>query len=104
MLLESERLPENLYKSKRMVSELGLAYEKIDACPNRCMLYYKENSDKNVCLVCKEPRFKPKTTTQHKDVPYSVLRYFPIIPRLQPLYVCQYLKIYAMTCRWSTPT
>ena len=54
MLLESERLPENLYKSKRMVSELGLGYEKIDACPNHCMLYYKENSDKNVCLACKE--------------------------------------------------
>ena len=87
MLPESERLPENLYRSKRMVSELGLGYEKIDACPNHCMLYYKENSDKNVCLVCKESRFKPKTTTKNKDVPYLVLRYFPIIPRLQRLFM-----------------
>jgi len=75
-------VPENLYRSKKMVNELGLGYEKIDACPNHCMLYYKENSDKNVYSVCKEPRFKPKTSTNKKDVPCSILRYFPLVPRL----------------------
>jgi len=45
MLPESERLPENLYSSKKMVNELGLGYEKINAYPNHCMLYYKENSE-----------------------------------------------------------
>jgi len=38
------------------------------AWPNHCMVYYKEN--KNVCLLCKEPRFKPMTK-KRKD--YALL-------------------------------
>lgn len=55
MLSESKRLLENVYRSKRMVNELGLGYEKIDTCPNHCMLYYKENIDNNIYLVCESP-------------------------------------------------
>jgi len=92
MLPETEKLPENFYRSKKMVNELGLGYEKIDACPNHCMLYDRENKDPKVCsacLVCRHPRFKPKAgcSVKEKDVPFSVLRYFPIIPRLQRLYM-----------------
>ncbi|XP_027933729.1 uncharacterized protein LOC114189213 [Vigna unguiculata] len=97
MLPESERLPENLCRSKKMVSELGLGYEKIDACPNHCMLYYKENSDKKVCSICKEPRFKMKTSTNKKDVPCSILRYFPLVPRLQRLHMSKNTSKYM---RW----
>ncbi|XP_057739900.1 uncharacterized protein LOC130957009 [Arachis stenosperma] len=102
MLPESEKLPEDFYRSKTMIQELGLGYEKIDACPNHCMLYYRETSDKIsyvACTTCGHPRFKPKggdTANSNRDVPYSILRYFPITPRLQRLFMskttAQYMK------------
>ncbi|KAK3039560.1 hypothetical protein RJ639_027704 [Escallonia herrerae] len=33
------------------IKSLGLGYEKIDACPNDCMLYWKENATKMECDV-----------------------------------------------------
>ncbi|XP_072081023.1 uncharacterized protein [Arachis hypogaea] len=102
MLPESEKLPEDFYRSKTMIQELGLGYEKIDICPNHCMLYYKETSDKTsyvACTMCGHPRFKPKagdTSNSSRDVPYSILRYFPITARLQHLFMskttAQYMK------------
>ena len=38
-------VPENWYKAKKIVKELGLSYEKIDACKNDCVLFWKENED-----------------------------------------------------------
>ncbi|RDX90090.1 hypothetical protein CR513_28082, partial [Mucuna pruriens] len=78
--------------SKKMVNDLGLGYEKIDACLNHSMLYDKENKDPKVCsicLVCKHPQFKPKVwhSSKEKDVSCSMLQYFPIIPRLTPIHV-----------------
>ncbi|KAK2455713.1 hypothetical protein QL285_003139 [Trifolium repens] len=77
MLPETEKLQENFYRSKKMVKDLGLGYEKIDACPNHCMLYERENKDPKVCsacLVCNHPRFKPKVgcSMKGKDVPFSM--------------------------------
>jgi hypothetical protein len=102
MLPESEKLAENFYRSKKMLAELVLRYEKIDSCPNHCMLYDRENKDPNVCsacLVCGHPRFKPKVgcSAKGKNVPFSMLRYFPIIPRLQRLYMS---KSTAQYMRW----
>jgi hypothetical protein len=48
MLPDSKRLPNNFYRSKRMVRELGLEYQKIDAYPNYCQLYYKEYNEKKI--------------------------------------------------------
>lgn len=42
MLLEGEKLPKNFYRTKKMMRELGLGYQKIHACQNNCMLFYKE--------------------------------------------------------------
>ena len=39
-------MPSNFYITKRMVSKLGLGYQKIDCYINGCMLYYKDNVDK----------------------------------------------------------
>jgi len=36
-------LKENFYAAKSMMKPLGLGYQKIDICPNFCMLYYLEN-------------------------------------------------------------
>ncbi|XP_060969762.1 uncharacterized protein LOC133036989 [Cannabis sativa] len=55
---------------------LGLNYEKIDACKNDCMLYRKEHVNDTECQVCSTPRSEAK-----------VLRHFPLIPRLQRLFM-----------------
>ena len=35
-----EKLPKSYYESEKLMKELGLGYEKYDACPNDCTLYW----------------------------------------------------------------
>ncbi|XP_078158220.1 uncharacterized protein LOC144553916 [Carex rostrata] len=91
-----EQMPENFYQAKRLVDELGMDHEKIDVCPNFCMLYYKANKDKTECDVCHESRYKP-IGSSGKLVPQKQLRYLPITPRLQKLYMT---KTGAKNMRW----
>eukprot|EP00268_Persea_americana_P019667 TRINITY_DN2010_c0_g2_i4.p1 TRINITY_DN2010_c0_g2~~TRINITY_DN2010_c0_g2_i4.p1 ORF type:complete len:465 (-),score=57.82 TRINITY_DN2010_c0_g2_i4:857-2251(-) len=53
-----EMLPKNHYESKKILRDLGLHYIKIDACPNDCMLYWKEYENTNECTICGESRWK----------------------------------------------
>ncbi|GJX52841.1 GRAS protein [Tanacetum coccineum] len=61
----------------------------IHACPNDCMLYWKEDAKKKKCDICGHARFKKgrKGRGKHKEVPYKVLRYLPLTPRLQRLFM-----------------
>ncbi|XP_071714684.1 uncharacterized protein [Rutidosis leptorrhynchoides] len=92
----------SLYELRKVIRDLGLGYEKIYACPNDCMLYWKENKDKIKCDVCHTSRYKQinndsdgESTTQAdndgdyegKKVGAKVLRYFPLIPHLQRLFM-----------------
>lgn len=43
--------PSSYYQSKKMIKDLGLGYEKIDACPNNCILYWGENSKKDKWFI-----------------------------------------------------
>ena len=43
LLSKDEKLVESFYASKKMMKGLGMGYEKIDACHNGCMLFYKED-------------------------------------------------------------
>ncbi|CAN6718990.1 unnamed protein product [Malus baccata var. baccata] len=52
MLPEGDCLPESCYKAKKLINDLGLTYVKIDACPNDCMIYWKDTLDLTVCSVC----------------------------------------------------
>ena len=80
-----EKLPISHYGAKKIVSDLGLNYEKIDACKNDCMLYYKEHSNADKCSVCQISRWKLNSKGGKRDVEkvsWKVLRYFPLKPRL----------------------
>ncbi|XP_042432996.1 uncharacterized protein LOC122019608 [Zingiber officinale] len=90
MLPESDNLPPNLYKTKKQLSNLGLGYKKIDACVNNYILYYKEYKDYKECPICFHPRYKPRKPRVRKEVPFHVLRYLPLIPRLKRLYASAY--------------
>jgi len=94
-LPSGETLPESFYGAKKMIQNLGLRYEKIHACENDCMLFWKTNAKAESCLVCGESRWKSvegQTTDgaiqgkNENKVPRKVLRYFPLKPRLQRLF------------------
>jgi hypothetical protein len=50
-LPEKNILPPSFHASKKLLSGLGMNYQKIDACLNDCMLYYKDNQKINVKFV-----------------------------------------------------
>ncbi|XP_038982911.1 uncharacterized protein LOC120110936 [Phoenix dactylifera] len=90
MLPESEKLPLDFYQSKKMLRKLGLEYKSIDVCENNCMLFYKETENLIECTICGHPRYKLRRNDgggRRKDVPYRRLRYLPITPRLQRLFM-----------------
>ncbi|KAL0373082.1 UNVERIFIED_CONTAM: hypothetical protein Scaly_0989800 [Sesamum calycinum] len=43
---------------KKLVKDLGLPVEKIQACKNSCMLYWKD-VDLEYCKFCGDARYKP---------------------------------------------
>ncbi|XP_062075803.1 uncharacterized protein LOC133779922 [Humulus lupulus] len=75
-LPKGEALPNSFYETKKLINALGLDYEKIDACPKDCILYRKEHANDTECEVCSTPRTEAK-----------VLHHFPLIPRLQRLFM-----------------
>ncbi|KAG8379756.1 hypothetical protein BUALT_Bualt07G0122500 [Buddleja alternifolia] len=90
MLPKGHKLPDSFYSSKKVVALLGLGVEKIDACENDCMLYWKNEKELQQCKICHHPRFKPKKRGKkkgHKDISFKQLNYLPLIPRLQRLYM-----------------
>ena len=57
LLPSSAKLPKDCYEAKKIIRDLGLSYEKIDACPNDCMLLWKENSNLEACSNCNLSRW-----------------------------------------------
>jgi hypothetical protein len=51
------------------------------------MLYYLENIEMTECMTCGHSRYKPRTVRGKTLVAYKNLRYFPITPRLQRLFM-----------------
>lgn len=94
ILPQGETLPSNYYRTKKIVKAFELKCEKIDACPNDCMLYWKQNSSLDACLNCGTPRYTTdngnNANSKQKRIAQKVLRYFPITPRLQRLYMSRY--------------
>jgi hypothetical protein len=87
--------------SKEMMYVLDLKYEKIDVCPNNCILFWKEHANEKKCLECGQSRFievvieySEKVTT---EVTQKQLCYFPIIPSLKRLFIS---KRTARHMRW----
>ncbi|XP_055961889.1 uncharacterized protein LOC130015557 [Mercurialis annua] len=87
-------LPESYYEAKKIIADLGLSYEKIDVCENDCMLYWKEEQESDICKICGESRWKEdkrngevKVRKNGKRLPKKILRYFPLKPRLQRLFM-----------------
>uniref|UniRef100_A0A2N9GAQ5 Transposase-associated domain-containing protein n=1 Tax=Fagus sylvatica TaxID=28930 RepID=A0A2N9GAQ5_FAGSY len=85
-LPDGESLPRSYYEAKRFRKDLGFSYELIHACENDCVLFWKEYADEEECPKCKTSRWTYVAGTGTK-IPRKVLRYFPIKPRLQRLFM-----------------
>ncbi|XP_028087367.1 uncharacterized protein LOC114288080 [Camellia sinensis] len=86
LLTKDNLVPKSTYEAKKILRELGLSYELIDACVNDCVLFWKGNATLDKCPNCKASRYK----TNHgrgKKISHKVLRYFPLTPRLKRLYM-----------------
>ena len=90
---ESE-IPPSFYEANKTISKIGLDYQKIDACPNECMLYWGDDADREVCRTCNTSRYVTDDDEEEDIInepqpkrPAKVLRYFPLKPRLRRLFM-----------------
>ncbi|XP_012837541.1 PREDICTED: uncharacterized protein LOC105958084 [Erythranthe guttata] len=92
----TESLPKSYYEVQKIIGALGLTSTKIDACPNDCILYWKEHEKSTSCHICNISRYKQGeinevaddvSSVKHKKIPAKVLRYFPLKPRLQRIFM-----------------
>ena len=51
------KLPKNCYEAKKITNKLGLGYKNIHACPNDCMLFWKEKALDESCSECGASRW-----------------------------------------------
>ena len=58
MLSEGTHVPRLWYEAKKSITELRLGHQKIDACKNDCVLFWKEHEGREKCPICETPRFK----------------------------------------------
>jgi hypothetical protein len=66
-----ETLLGNTYEVKKFLSDMGSEYEKIPACRNDCMLFWKGNKDLDSCIVCGESKWKADTYLDEDGEPIS---------------------------------
>ncbi|CAL2228637.1 unnamed protein product [Prunus armeniaca] len=61
------------------------------------MLFYKEHESLDTCPICNESRFKMTSQNRTTKIPQKVMRYLPLKPRLQRLYMSTHT---ATDMRW----
>ena len=85
---DGDTLPSSYYEVKKILRDLGLGYECIHACKNDYALFWKENQNLEACPTCGTSRWKVNDGIG-KKIPQKILRYFPLKPRLQRLFMSQ---------------
>ncbi|CAH9136296.1 unnamed protein product, partial [Cuscuta epithymum] len=94
-LPEGNTLPDSYYDAQKIIKTLSLEPKRIDACPNDCMLFWKEHANADECVHCNSCRWKKKEQSDAsgtlnsmvRKIPCKTMRYFPLIPRLQRIYM-----------------
>jgi hypothetical protein len=88
MLPEKNELPDSTYRAKKLLCPLSMSVEKINACPNDCILYRGVYQDLDKCPTCNASRYNKKDddSDDRKRPAAKVFWYLPIIPRFQRLF------------------
>lgn len=103
-----KNFPASFYEAKKYTKALGLDYVKIDACINHCILFRDEYANMEACPKCGASRWKKRFEVgdieseeegakKMTQVPRLILRHFPLIPRLQRMFISSNL---AKHMRW----
>ncbi|XP_019181675.1 PREDICTED: uncharacterized protein LOC109176735 [Ipomoea nil] len=90
MIPSDNELPNSTYEAKKLLCPLSVDIERIHACSNDCILYWKEYKDLHVCPKCGTSRYKKKDVDDvcenKKGPPAKVLWYLPVIPRFKRMF------------------
>ncbi|WVZ90125.1 LOW QUALITY PROTEIN: hypothetical protein U9M48_036455 [Paspalum notatum var. saurae] len=92
ILPENHKLPKNLYFAKKILASLGMKYEKIDVCPNNCIMFWEEDGTDKYVQVTNDEGGSVTTKVAAKQ-----LRYMQPDSRFLWMYLC---KETAMHMRW----
>ncbi len=84
VLPENNTLPRTHHAAKSLTTKLGLTYNTIHACEHGCVLFRGPHEDALRCPKCGGRRYQDE---DRRCYPLKVLRHFPIIPRLQRMYM-----------------
>ncbi|CAM8932792.1 unnamed protein product [Rhodiola kirilowii] len=95
LLPSPNNYPSSYREVKRILKNMGMGYEIIHACEFGCVLFYTEFKDLEQCPVCKTTRYLHSDS--NSKIPRKVVRYFPLAPRLQRLYMSPHI---AKEMRW----
>ena len=87
MLPERNKFPDSYKAVKKALKKIGMGYEVIHGCYYRCYLFYKDGKDLDQCLICGESRWEEEDTGGGKRIARKTVRYFPLAPKLQRLYI-----------------
>jgi Zn ribbon nucleic-acid-binding protein len=68
---DDEALPDNTYQAKKFIRDMGLGYEKIPACRNDCILFWKDNKNLESCLKCGQSKWKDEVSLDDDGQPIS---------------------------------
>ncbi len=76
-----------------LLRALKMTYEQIHACPKGCVLFRKEYAEAKYCPKCNSSRFMEVDSgdgqKRQLDIPLTILRHLPFIPRIQRLYMTE---------------
>jgi hypothetical protein len=94
MLPEGHTLPKNTYESQKLLGALKMPYESIHSCPKGCVLFRGDDlKEATHCPKCKASRYVQVEGSdgnkKQSKIPEKVLRYLPVLPRLQRMYMTE---------------
>ena len=93
LLPDDHVLPKSMYEAQKLLRALKMTYEQIHACPKGCVLFRKEYAEAKYCPKCKSSRFMEVDSgdgqKRQLDIPLTILRHLPFIPRIQRLYMTE---------------
>jgi hypothetical protein len=97
VLLNPNKLPKDMYHSKKLVKGLDMDYEKIDVCQNSCMFFWKEHKDEKQCLKCGKLRYIEVVNDDGEmmttEVAHKQVRYMLIAPQLKQIFLSERIVI-----------
>ena len=87
ILPAGNEMPPTRTDAKKLLTSIGMEYNKIHACRNDCILFRKEHEHLQECPQCGSSRYREDVIG--KAIPVKVLRHFPIIPRIKSMFRCK---------------